>query len=582
MKTKRKTTRRPVRAQRKAVAKIKKQAMRVHARVMAMLAKRTAKSDFPQPKTAHVQKFRPPALPPGVRENFIYKNIEDPGQLGEPVLALDDADNAPMWAFLNAQQCGLGFPGYGYLAELTQKTEYRSPVETIATEVTREWLDITVDGKASKKKRKARGEDVDANANGVPDALDDKVQKIEERFEELKVREHFRKLSEVDGFFGRAQLFIDCRTDGGDPDRENQLPLVADKETIRPGMLRGLKVVEPIWTSPYSYNSTDPTRPDFYKPRAWFVMGKRVHASRLLTFVSREVPDMLKPAYNFGGLSLSQLMDPYVYQWIRARNAVAQLIFNFSILVLATNMATVLQQDCDEEDAQGLLDRMQLFINSRDNQGLMALDKNTEELKSVTVSLANLDKLMAQFQEHMAAPSHMPLVKLTGITPAGLNADSEGEIQVWYDGCRAYQTFFYGQHMKRVLDIVQLDLYGEIDPAITWTWCPLATPSKKEAAEIRKLDSETDGNNIGNGVISSQEVRDRITKDPDSGYNNLSGEAPPPPQQLDAEHGAELDETGKVKDHARGEESADNAHERTLEAQEKQAKLDKQAGGPKK
>jgi len=575
VKAKRPVRRRALRVAKRAHSK----ALKVHAALMQRAA--TQSPDFPQPRVMpNAPKFGPPVLPPQVRQNFTYDPKNDPGNLGAPALALDDAQNAPLWDFMNRQQCGLSFPGYGYLAELTQRSEYRSPVETIATEATREWLDITVNGKASKKKRLARGEDPekDADGNGVPDELDAKIEAMEERLEQLKLREIFHKLSMVDGFNGRANLYVEVKANGKEQDYADQLPLVADSNGVRRGSLQGFKVVEPIWTSPYNYNSTDPTRPDFYKPRAWFVMGRRVDASRFLTFISREVPDILKPAYNFGGLSLSQLMDPYVYQWLRARNSVAQLIFNFSILILATNMMAVLQEGCSEEQAQGLLDRMKLFTQTRDNQGLMALDKNSEELKQVAVPLSSLDKLMAQFQEHMAAPAHVPLVKLLGIQPAGLNASSEGEITVWYDGIRAYQTFFFGQHMKRVLDIIQLDLFGNIDSAIGWTWCPLSSPTAKELAEIRKLNSESDNNYIANGVISPEESRERLAADPESGYNNLSGDAPPKPEQADAEHAAKLDEKGKQKDHARGEESADEAHKRALEAQAQKAKLE---GKPK-
>ena len=64
---------------------------------------------------------------------------------------------------------------------------------------------------------------------------------------------------------------------------------------------------KPTWSYPGVYNSSDPLAEDFYKPHTWYVFGKEVHRSRFLTLLSREVPDMLKPAYSFGGISMSQL-----------------------------------------------------------------------------------------------------------------------------------------------------------------------------------------------------------------------------------------------------------------------------------
>lgn len=510
---------------------------------------------------------KPPDLPPGVRGSFTYNRNDDKGALGEP-LAMDDGQNAPMWAYMNQANCGLGFAGYPYLAELAQRSEYRAPTETIAAEATREWIDITVKGKASKKKRKERGEDIakdaDLDKNGVDDGLEDKIEKLENALEEFKVRDCFRQLSEKDGFFGRAQLYIDVDAGRVDRDERDQLPLVVDEKTIKVGSLVGLQVVEPIWTSPYGYNSTDPTKPSFYKPHAWFVMGRRVHASRLLTFISREVPDMLKPAYNFGGLSLSQLMEPYVFQWLRTRNSVSDLIYNFSIIVLKTDMAAVLADKGGTAGVKaglGFFDRLKLFTQTRSNQGLMTIDKTREELEQIAVPLASLDKLQAQAQEHMAAPSHIPLVKLTGITPAGLNADSEGEIQVWYDWIRSYQIAFMAKGLKHVIDILQLHLFGKIDDAIGFEFKPLSSPTIKELSEIRKANAETDGAYIDKGVISPEEVRERVSADPESGYNNLTGPAPPPPTQIDAKIGEE----GKQADHERAGETADEDHKRALE-----------------
>ena len=86
---------------------------------------------------------------------------------------------------------------------------------------------------------------------------------------------------------------------------------------------------------------------DWYKPSNWFVMGKGISATRLLTFVGREVPDILKPAYSFGGLALSQMCRPYVENWINTRQAVADIVKAYSIFVLSTKMTDALAEQGD-------------------------------------------------------------------------------------------------------------------------------------------------------------------------------------------------------------------------------------------
>lgn len=539
-------------------------------------------------KNVATAKFGPPALPVGVvPTNTVF--TDDPGRLG-PYVALDSADVAPAYTYANNANCGLSFPGYPYLAELAQRSEYLSPSETIAQEMTREFIEFVVKGKDADKKDTTKtaaapekadtfGMDLDlAAAKSKPtggvaptkDPLakspaDDKIEKLKDAMKEFKVVEAFGKCALLDGLFGRAQLFIDIEPKGTNEDELRQLPLVIDKETIPQGSLRGFKVIEPMWTTPYTYNANDPFAPDFYKPKAWFVLGKRIHASRLLTFIMREVPDMLKPAYNFGGLSMTQLLEPYVFQWLRTRNSVSDLIHNFSVMVLKTNMSAALSDEGDgtggSAAAAGVLQRAQLFVQFRDNQGVMMLDKDSEELQEVHASLASLDKLQAQAQEHMAAPSHIPLVKLLGVTPTGLNATPEGEIQVFYDFVRSCQQKFYTEHLTTVIQILQLHLFGEIDESISFEYKALTSPTVKEEAEIRKSDSDRDATYIDRGVISPEETRKRLAADPKSGYTNLSGPAPTPPMEQD--HA--LSEESADNAHARSEEAAESAHERTKE-----------------
>lgn len=493
-----------------------------------------------------------PKLPLGVFPlNYKYSREDDPANLG-PALALDSESMAPLYSYANQYHCGLGFPGYAYLAELSQRSEYRAPSETIAQEMTREFIKLVVKGKA---KGNEEGEDAD-NDGDVDGGLEDTIQQLTEALEEFKVRDLFRAMAQLDGFFGRAQLYIDIDPKGRNVDEVNQLPLRVHKSTIPKGSLRRFKIVEPIWTTPYAYNATDPLADDFYVPRAWFVMGKRVHATRVLTFVMREVPDILKPSYNFGGLSMSQLMEPYVFQFLRTRNSVSDLIHNFSVMCLKTDMSQILSGEPDKPG--GLMDRAKLFTQTRDNQALTVLDMDKEDLVTVNVPLSGLDELQAQAQEHMAAPSHIPLVKLLGVTPGGLNASSEGEIKVFYDFVRACQQAFFAPHLNTVLQILQLHLFGVIDDAIGFEFVHLSAPTVKELSEIRKANAETDALYIDKGVIDPAESRERVQADPDSGYDNLTGPPPEPPALPEGE--------AMATQHDLSETSAEAAHKRSMEA----------------
>lgn len=59
--------------------------------------------------------------------------------------------------------------------------------------------------------------------------------------------------------------------------------------------------------------------------------------------MSHDVLDILKPTYNFGGLSLAQMTKPYVDNWLRTRQSVSDQINAFSVVALSTNMVSYQQ-----------------------------------------------------------------------------------------------------------------------------------------------------------------------------------------------------------------------------------------------
>jgi phage-related protein (TIGR01555 family) len=417
---------------------------------------------------------------------------------------------------------GITWVGYPALADLAQIPEYRRPAEILAKEMTREWVKLI-----------SRSADTEKA---------DRIKALNDAIEKYGLQKLFEKVAETDGYFGRAQLYVDM---GDDSDGELTKPLVVDKRKIKPGMLKGFKLVEPIWTYPGQYDASNPLSRTFYKPTTWYVMGKTVHATRLLTFVARPVPDLLKPAYSFGGISLSQLAIPYVNNWLRTRQSVSDIINMFSTSVLATNMESIIQEGAD---SGSLMNRLALFTMTRSNRGVMAIDKETETFENVAAPLASLDKLQAQSQEQMASVNGIPLVVLLGITPSGLNASSDGEIRAFYAWIKAQQEQFFTPNLRTALDIIQLSEFGEIDPDITFEWVQLWQPDETEEAGIRKMWADGDVALIDAGVVSPEEVRDRVAKDPKMGFDGIDLSAPPPEPLAEEGFGEEGDDQGFGQD----------------------------------
>lgn len=470
--------------------------MKIHSRLLAWARRSSLFTEALPLSDKNKPTFRPPELPPGV--------------VPASALAMDSALSAS-YDYANLYGGSQGFIGYPALAQLTQLAEYRMLSEKTAQAMTRKWIKLTSSGTGDKS---------------------DLISEIEAEFKRFKIRELFAEAAKLDGFFGRAQLFIDLGEQSGE---ELAMPLILDKAKIKKGSVRKFKIIEPLYTSPCQYNASNPLADDYYNPSAWYVMGMKVHSSRLLSFVGRPVPDLLKPSYNFGGMSMSQLAQPYVDNWLLARNSVSRLLRNFSTTVLKTNMAATLMGDDTGDDID---QRVEVFGAIRDNSGVMLLDKESEELDQINTPLGTVDKLQAQAQEQLSSVSNTPTAILLGITPAGLNASSDDEIRIFYDHVADMQGTVFADPLTTVLQVVQLNLNGEIDPDIGYEFVALWQPDTKESADVRLSDAQASQLYQEMGVISAGEIRSKLAGDPESGYIGLpevSEDLTPPDNDADPE-----------------------------------------------
>jgi hypothetical protein len=476
-------------------------------------------------------------LPTMAMDNALCENLNFAGQ---GWLAGGEFDSLPGQ--------GLVFLGFTYLSELAQRPEFRVMSETIADDATRKWIDFDVVGDEQKQREERdkdpqgydeRMADPDERKKRVSDAGKlDKVKALKDDQLRLQVKDRFYEMARDDGYFGRMHLFCDIRTaaSGSGTDineinpEELKSPLGDSRDAttrtkVPKGSFKGLRRIEPVWTYPLMYNAINPLREDWYNPQVWYVMGQEIHGTRLQTFIGHPVPDMLKPAYSFSGLSLTQMAKPYVDIWLQTRQSVAALIHSFSVMVLMTDLATQMQPG----NLGALLGRVAMFNMLRDNQGTFVVNKNTEDFKNVSASLSGLHELQAQSQEHMAAVHRIPLVKFTGIQPSGLNASSEGEIETYDDTIGAYQARVLDPNLRKIINFQQWSLFGEIDPEITHRWEKLRDMTLAEKGQKEKDDADRNQKYVDMGAISPGEVRKAIIEDQELPYTSLKPEDVPEP-----------------------------------------------------
>jgi phage-related protein (TIGR01555 family) len=392
---------------------------------------------------------------------------------------------------------GVAFPGYPALANLQQNPLMRLIVDTISDESTRKWVTLQGD---------------DKNVN------EDDIKRVTGACEKWQLRDVFKAASEMVGFQGGCLLFIDV----GATDEELVTPLVISDKTIGKGKLKALTMVEPMQVYPGLYDASNPLSPRYFRPDTWIVQGVEVHVSRFLCFTNNIPSLMLKPAYNFFGIPLVQLALRYVQNFESSRDASAEIVHNFSLLGLKTDMSQILTPDGRAQ----LQRRAKMMLGAKRTLGMAIIDKMKEEMFQIDTPMSGLKDLVGQQLELLALISGIPVTKLFGTAPQGMSATGEGDMRNFYDKIRTWQEILYFKNFKSARELIELTEFGSITPGITEVWEPLKESDPTEQANIRKTNADADAIYLDRGVVLPEEVRERLSADEESGFTGLDELAP--------------------------------------------------------
>lgn len=296
---------------------------------------------------------------------------------------------------------------------------------------------------------------------------------------------------------------------------------------ITPFSYRGIVQVDPQWCAPELSGAAmaNPEKPGFMTPTHWMINGKRYHRSHLMVFIPFPVADILKPAYQYGGVSVPQRIMERVYAAERVANEAPHMALTKRTTVLKTDMAKVMaNQDAFEES-------LSQWVKYRDNYGVKIADREEDDIQQFDTALADFDNLIMTQYQIVAAASHVPGTKLLGTQPKGFNATGEFDESNYHEELESLQAhdltpFLRRHHLLLMRSHVAPKL--DINPiTLSHTWNPLDSLTAKEVAEINEINSRTDLNLVNSGSIDQYDARDRLIADPRSGYSGITRAEPP-------------------------------------------------------
>ncbi|QHD95040.1 DUF1073 domain-containing protein [Proteus terrae subsp. cibarius] len=351
-----------------------------------------------------------------------------------------------------------------------------------------------------------QGYDIDCD-NDDDRAISKKLRKRDKKYRithQLKELVHFGRV-----YGGRLALFV---VETSNPKEWYENPFNIDGVTK--GMYKGIKQIDPQWVTAdlTDANVQDPASMDFYEPTYYVIGGRKYHKSHFIKFVPFPVPNVLKPLYNYFGVSVPERIYERVYASERTANEAPQL-------AMTKRLLTIGMADVEGMDELTIRQNILEFIEMRDNYGVQTVGKE-DVVQQFDTSLADLDAtIMTQYQL-VASASNVPATKLLGTTPKGFNSTGEYEEANYREELESIQSNDLEELLQRHYDMLMRS-EGLSVTGISITWAPLDSPTAVESADIELKQAQADSAYATTGAIDGLDIRKKLASDKASSYYGI-------------------------------------------------------------
>jgi len=301
----------------------------------------------------------------------------------------------------------------------------------------------------------------------------------------------------------------------GDGSTDPRRPL--DAERVGAGGIKYLHVFH-RWELHSGERNTDITSPWFGLPETYRIstagLGTsqiEVHRTRFAIFDGQDVPRLHRETNNGWGDSIYEAVRQAVTNAASSAANSAELIHESKLDVIT--VPDLMTHLADAESERRLKERFTLAMTMKSTVNTLLLGGG-ETYERKTTSFTGLVDMMHAFLQQAAGAADIPVTRLLGQSPAGMNATGESDLRNYYDHLRSKQSTDLSETLADLDEMLIRHALGSRPPQIAYEWAPLWQMTPKEKAEVDKANAETDQIYVNLGLFNDDvmqaSIRDRL------------------------------------------------------------------------
>lgn len=267
---------------------------------------------------------------------------------------------------------------------------------------------------------------------------------------------------------------------------------------------------------------------------------QRVHHSRVIRNIGIELPFFQAITEMMWGESVLERL------WDRLISFDSTTMSSANLVERANNRTVGIQglrqiMATGGKAQAGLEAQFQMMRQFQTNEGLTIIDKE-DTFQTTSYSFAGLDGVLIQFGQQLSGASQIPLVRLFGQSPAGLNSTGESDLRMYYDSINAKQERSCRRGVTLILHVMWRSTYGLAAPKdLEFTFTPLWQMSAVDKANVSKTTTETIIGAFETGLVKAGTAMKELRQaSGDTGlFSNITdediteAELDPPPMPMD-------------------------------------------------
>lgn len=365
-------------------------------------------------------------------------------------------------------------------------------IELVPAEMMRQGFEIKLDTDGS-----------DAETDKQTDSL------LKAKLSELCVVEKFIEVMEYERAYGGGGIFLGAN----DGSQDLKLPLIEEKvlEVSYLNVFERRELIPVTWYADgQSKRFGDPMT---FRVQASVVGSSdssfnnaEIHESRFLLFRGKRISRRRMQQNQGWGESVLTRVQRVLSQFGQTWQGAAVLLADFAQAVIRIKgLAQLLAANKE----QAVVNRAVAVDLARSIARAVILDSE-ESYERTPTPLAGFPDMLDRFALRMAAAMDMPVSRLMGQAPAGLQATGDSDIRWWYDRIKTDQVRKVTPKLEQLLRIIFKSIQGPTNgqEPKNWTiiYTPLWQPTEVESAEIRFKTAQADALMVTGGVLSPDEV----------------------------------------------------------------------------